>query len=202
METVWGSSLTIEVNPCVEILCSAVLVLTREQRPSEIYHCKIVIVIIQQYNPSVIHTRLKSNNGACEMRPKENVGLFFFKGRKKTGGKWSQHQKEKKKKPILQPSSPSFLWGWGLPVLIQQQLYNVFVPFNRLHQHAIPFADKQLKLPTKGCLKRPWGALGSTEQRDGGELMGRITGDNTSHYTRRLKEAFLWKSPYMKCWIH
>lgn len=69
--------------------------------------------------------RCKKNNG------EEKIG------RKVKAKVWQRDRKKKKNTRglILQPPVPSFLCGWGLPGLIQQQLYNVFLPFNRLHQH-------------------------------------------------------------------
>lgn len=98
------------------------------------------------------------------MRPGANL-VPFYKERKR--GKNCEEKvgksKAKEKTLILQPPVPSFLWGWGLPGLIQQQLYNVFFPFNRLHQHTRVYS---LQLQTVavsnksvfncGCCEGPW----------------------------------------------
>lgn len=63
-------------------------------------------------------------------------------------------EKKKKKTLILEPPVPSFLWGWGLPGLLQQQLYNVFLPLTDYIStlESIPFNYKQLLYLTKVSL--------------------------------------------------
>lgn len=141
---------------------------------------------------------------------------FFYKERKQGKnceekvGKSKAKKVWEKKTLILQPPVPSFLWGWGLPGLIQHQLYNVFLPFNRLHQHTRVYylqlqtvAVSNKSVFNCGCCERPWFSQthGRTQKNNT---------DNTGHCKELLKDALspciyyicIGKLSTVKRWIH
>lgn len=138
-------------------------------------------------------------------------GPFLFTKRGNRGGKklWgkklgksksqkSEKEGEKKKKThalILQPPVPSFLCGWGLPGLIQQQLYNVFLPFNRLHQHTRVYSLQlqTVAVSNKSVFNCGWRWEGLVFHRRRGERANKKKNNNkknTGHCRELLKYAW------------
>lgn len=142
----------------------------RLQTSIEIFHCKAFPRNILRTHTTVTYICQSyvwtCKRVHCAMRPGANL-VPFYKERKQgkncEGKVGKSKAKVWEKTLILQPPVPGFLWGWGLPGLIQQQLYNVFLPFNRLHQRTRVYS---LQLQTVavsnksvfncGCCERPW----------------------------------------------
>lgn len=136
-------------------------------------------------------------------------GSFLFTKRGNRGGKklWGKNRgkvkakvwergREKTHALILQPPVPSFLCGWGLPGLIQQQLYNVFLPFNRLHQHTRVYSLQlqTVAVSNKSVFSCGWRWEGLVFHRRRGERAKKKNNnnntDNTGHCRELLKYAW------------